>query len=244
VRRRIAQPQRRSPVLGPLASRLRGYSRRVVTLVLTRHGATDRSEPEQHLGQRIDIPLSESGRAAAEKLGRRLAGVDFRRVISSPLVRAQETARAVASAAVVETDPRLAEMDYGRWEGLTYEQIEEKDADLRRVWEADPERLACPGGESGGDVARRVRAFLADLIADPAAIADERPVLAVAHSTTNRILLAVALGVPVRDYRRRFKQDPANLTVLRFASGNADDSQLLLANDMAHVKGVRGATWD
>ena len=242
--RRIAQPQRRSPAVGLSASSLRSYSASVVTLVLTRHGATDRSDPEQHLGQRIDIPLSESGRSAAEKLGRRLAGVDFLRVISSPLTRAQETARAVASAAPVEIDLRLAEMDYGRWEGLTYEQIEEKDAELRREWEADPESLACPGGESGADVARRVRAFLDDLMAREPATTDERPVLAVAHSTTNRVLLAAALGVPVREYRRRFKQDPANLTVLRFASQRADDGQLVLANDMAHVKGVRGATWE
>jgi len=219
----------------------------VPTLVLTRHGATDRSEPEQHLGQRIDIPLSASGRAAAEALARRLEGVTFSRVIASPLLRAQETARAVAHDGPVESDGRLAEMDYGRWEGLTYEQISEADGEFRRQWEANPERLACPGGESGADVARRVRAFLDDLLAGEGAEngdKDDRPVLAVAHSTTNRVLLAVALGVPVRDYRRRFRQEPANLTVLRFSTGNVEDGQLVLANDMAHVKGTLGATWD
>ena len=90
----------------------------MLTLVLTRHGLTERSEPEQHLGQHIDISLSDAGRRQAEALARRLAGVRFARVISSPLFRAQETAEIVARGLRAETDPRLKEMDYGAWEGL------------------------------------------------------------------------------------------------------------------------------
>jgi broad specificity phosphatase PhoE len=211
----------------------------VLTLVLTRHGATERSEPEQHLGQRIDIPLSDAGRAAAEALGRRLRGVAFARVVSSPLRRAQETAAIVAAGGRVETERRLAEMDYGDWEGLTYEQIRERDEERRAAWEDDPERNACPGGESGADVARRVRSFLEEAVA----ASDGSRILAVAHSTTNRILLAVALNVPVRDYRRRFRQEPANLTVLRFPGLASEGAQLLLANDVSHIGGSAGETW-
>lgn len=216
----------------------------MVTLVLTRHGATPRSEPEQHLGQRIDIELSQRGREAATALGRRLEGVQFERVISSPLRRAQETAALAVPGARVETDARLAEMDYGEWEGLTYEQIDERDAELRDAWERDPATLACPGGESGSDVARRVHSFLDELVESAEAAGADRDthVLAVAHSTTNRILLAVSLGVPLRDYRLRFRQDPANLTVLRFA-GLESGALLLLANDVAHIRGVSGRTW-
>jgi len=137
----------------------------VLTVVLTRHGLTNRSDPEQHLGQHIDISLSDAGRRQAEALARRLGGVHFDRVIASPLFRAQETAETLARGhAGVETDPRLKEMDYGAWEGLTYEQIEERDGAARREWELAPDRLACPGGESGNEVAERVRSFLVDLI--------------------------------------------------------------------------------
>jgi broad specificity phosphatase PhoE len=224
----------------------------MLTLVLTRHGATDRSSPEQHLGQRIDIPLSEAGRAAAQALGRRLEGVRFDRIVASSLRRAQETARLALPAADVETDARLAEMDYGEWEGLTYEQIAARDGERRRAWEEDPEANACPGGESGADVARRVRSFLADAIARGGSSAPARDadaayagqILAVAHSTTNRILLAVALHVPVREYRRRFQQEPANLTVLRFPGSPDEGALLLLGDDMSHVRGTRGATWE
>ncbi len=209
--------------------------------MLTRHGSTPRSEPEQHLGQRIDIELSDAGREAARALARRLAGVEFARVVSSPLRRSRETA-AIVTDAPVETDPRLAEMDYGEWEGLTYEQINERYGDVRRLWEADPASLACPGGESGDDVARRVRSWLEDMI-EATEGPEEQRVLAVAHSTTNRVLLAVALGVPVRDYRRRFRQEPANLTVLRFSGPRGSGAQLLLGNDVGHLRGLSGITW-
>jgi broad specificity phosphatase PhoE len=214
-----------------------------LTILLTRHGKTPRSEPEQHLGQRVDIELSENGRQAAERLRERLRDVRIDRVVSSSLRRAMETATIVAGdRASVEADPRLMEMDYGEWEGLTYEQIDERDRDRRRAWVLDPENLATPGGESGADVARRVRGVLSDLA--NWAGDDDRTALIVAHSTTNRVLLAVALGVPLRLYRERFRQAQANLSVLRFPGTLEDGAMLLLANDVSHLKGTSGNTWD
>jgi broad specificity phosphatase PhoE len=234
----------------------------MLTLVLTRHGLTDLSVPEQHLGQRIDVSLSRDGVRQADALAHRLAPVRFERVVSSPLFRAQETAQIVVRGAPIETDPRLKEIDHGAWEGMTYARIDEHDGAYRRRWEADPEGLACPGGESGRDVAVRVRSFLADLLAEHRAwharasfraatagpgagdATQERTLLAVAHATTNRILLCVALGVPVREFRRRFVQGQANLTVLRWEVGAAPEEALLIvANDVAHLPGSRDVPW-
>ena len=68
--------------------------------------------------------------------------------------------------------------------------------------------------------------------------------LVVAHGTFNRILMCVALGVPVRDYRRRFVQDRANLTVLRYERGDGPDgAQLILANDVGHLRAPGEAPW-
>jgi broad specificity phosphatase PhoE len=224
----------------------------MLTLVLTRHGLTPRSKPEQHLGQRIDIGLSEDGRTQAEALGRRLSSVAFERIVASPLVRARETAElirtAVANQPDVVVDPRLVEMDYGEWEGLTYEEIEERDGTRRERWEADPETYACPGGESGDDVADRARSFLLDLIDWHDAsrgTPHERPVLAVAHSTLNRVLVCVATGIPVREYRGRFSQDQTNLTVLRFEHGvGPADARILLLNDTAHLHPPGTVPWE
>lgn len=237
----------------------------MLTIILSRHGPTTRSHPEQHLGQHIDAPLSEAGREAARKLGARLFGIDFDRVIASPLSRAQETARICSPGCTVESEPRLLEMDYGAWEGKTYEEIEAGDGLYRARWEADPASLPCPEGESGDDVARRVRTFLDDLIAwsrDPADTFDpfdpsdqtasqrmtagppDHRVLVIAHSTLDRIFLCVSLGVPVHDFRRRFRQEPASLTVLRFPGRLGSGALALLVNDVAHLRGVSGATWD
>jgi broad specificity phosphatase PhoE len=207
----------------------------VLTVVLTRHGSTPRSDPEQHLGQGIDVGLSAEGQAAARALAARLDGVAFDRIVISPLRRAVQTVGILAAGRAVETDARLAEMDYGEWEGLTYAEIEALDLPRRRRWEADPATEHCPGGESGNEVAARARAFLADAIDRREADGSPGRILVVAHATFNRILLCVALGVPVRDFRRRFRQDPANLTVLRLP-GDLDAGALLqLANDTAHL---------
>ena len=239
----------------------------MLTLVLTRHGLTERSVPEQHLGQRIDISINDAGRRQAGALARRLAPVHFDRVITSPLFRARETAELLVPGTAPEADPRLREMDYGDWEGLTYAEIDASDGEFRRDWELAPDRLACPAGESGNQVAERVRAFLVDLLdeqrrwlakaafraatsravpsgaARPAAT-PERRILTVAHSSTNRVLLCVALDVGLRDYRRRFVQDQANLTVLRWeAGGEPDGAQLLVMNDQAHLRRADEVPW-
>lgn len=217
----------------------------MLTIVLTRHGLTERSIPEQHLGQHIDVGLSDAGREQAEALAARIADERFDRIVSSPLVRARETAAIVAGDRPVELDARLAEMDYGAWEGLTYEQIDARDADYRSRWVAEPASLPCPGGESAADVAARARAFLDDQLAHrPAEVADA-VMLVVAHSSFNRILLAVALGVPVRDYRRRFSQSQVNLTALRYAdAAAADAARLLVLNDLGHVHDPGWAPWE
>ena len=148
-----------------------------------------------------------------------------------------ETAETVARGRAVEPDPRLMEMDYGAWEGLTYEQIDAVDAAGAPPGSADPGTLACPGGESGADVAARARSFLADLLGWAAGAPGEDPVvLAVAHSTLNRVLLCVAVGIPVREYRRRFTQSQANLTVLRWPTGSSpEQARILTVNDTSHV---------
>jgi broad specificity phosphatase PhoE len=247
----------------------------MLTLVLTRHGLTDRSIPEQHLGQRIDVSLNEAGERQAEALATRLRTVHVDRVITSPLFRARETAAILARALVgegpIEADPRLKEMDYGAWEGKTYEEIDAVDAEYRARWVASPAALPCPQGESGDDVARRVREFLEELTASvrPEAVANGEgsgsggavptstwtpgtpggvetgtTVVAVGHSSTNRVLMCVALGIPVREYRQRFVQGQGNLTVLRFADdAGPADAQLLLANDLAHLREPGEPPW-
>jgi broad specificity phosphatase PhoE len=259
----------------------------MLTLLLTRHGQA--AAGDVMLGGQLDVPLLPRGREEAEALARRLSGVRIDRIVSSPMLRALETAQTIATGRPVEVDERLRELDYGRWEGLTYAEIDARDPELRTRWEHDPAATHSPGGESGDDVAARALNFLVDLIEVEQSAADgspgppgspgssgtpgppgqrsgrhspdpggsraivseaqaeaegERRALVVAHGTFNRILLCVALGIPVRDYRRRFLQDRVNLTVLRYERGDPPDgAQLILANDVGHLRSPDEAPW-
>ena len=243
----------------------------MLTLILTRHG--EAASGDIMLGGQLDVMLTPHGRHEAEALARRLAGVRIDRIVSSPMLRALETAQTVATGRPVEVDERLRELDYGRWEGLTYDEIELRDPALRARWDHDPGSTHSPGGESGEDVAARALSFLVELLEAELATAaahaaatgrhspdpggsrgpvtesqaeaeGERRVLIVAHGTFNRILLCVALGLPVQDYRRRFVQDRANLTVLRYEHDDTPDgAQLILGNDVGHLRAKGEAPW-
>jgi broad specificity phosphatase PhoE len=240
----------------------------MLTLVLTRHGKTA-AAGDVMLGGQLDLPMAPEGRAQAHALAHRLVDVRIDRIIASPMLRALETAQTIATGRPVEVDARLRELDYGTWEGLTYAEIDNLDPKLRARWEDDPASTHSPGGESGDDVAARARGFLRDLLAaempvgvvarrrspDPggsrgsvsetqASDEGQKRVLVVAHGTFNRILLCVALGIPIRDYRRRFLQDQTNLTVLRYDPDDGPDgAQLVLLNDVGHLRGPGEAPW-
>lgn len=206
----------------------------MLTVILTRHGETDRSHPEQYMGQHLPAKLTEPGRAAARALGSRLKDQSIDRVISSPLSRAVDTARLVRPNAPIETDDRLAEADYGDWEGHTIEEIEARWPEERQRYDEDPARFGPPNGENGRTVARRLRALLRELVGWSTDQPADTTVLLVGHSTVNRVMLAVVLGVPLRDYRRRFRQDWANLTMLAFDEPSGIRAELLVSNDTSH----------
>ncbi|HUP83447.1 MAG TPA: histidine phosphatase family protein [Candidatus Limnocylindria bacterium] len=220
----------------------------MLTLLLTRHGHTDRSEPEQYLGQHINAELSARGRADARKLARRLAAVEMQRVVSSPLKRARETADILARShnITVEPEPRLLELDYGDWEGHTLEDINTLFPGEYEKYDRDPAHHEVGGGESGTEVAARLWPFIDGLLdwaeTRGGEAKAESTALLVGHSSTNRIMLAMLLGVELNDYRRRFDQDWTNLTVLRWPT-RADGPRLLLSNDQSHTRGMRGVTW-
>ena len=243
----------------------------MLDVLLTRHGTT--TAGDVMLGGQLDVPLNDQGRHEAAALAARLDGVRIDRIISSPMSRAMETAEIVARGRPFEVDDRLRELDYGRWEGLNYKEIDARDLDLRARWEADPADVHSPGGESGSEVAVRARDFLSSVLAAEripegraAAPSPQRPiepggsrqvpaegseeaemehrVLVVAHGTFNRILMCVALGVPVRDYRRRFVMDRCGLSLLRYEPGDGPDgAQLILSNDVCHLRAPGEAPW-
>jgi broad specificity phosphatase PhoE len=115
---------------------------------LARHGETAWTISGQYTGL-IDLPLTERGERNARRLGKRLTGLTFARVFTSPLRRASRTCELAGLGAVAEVDDDLVEWNYGAYEGMTPAEIDQQRPD----WELF--RDGCPGGESVMDVADR-----------------------------------------------------------------------------------------
>ena len=133
-------------------------------IYLARHGETAWSVTGQHTGL-TDLPLTERGERNALRLGQRLAGSVFAKVLKSPLQRAVRTCELAGFGAVAEVDPDLVEWNYGDYEGLRTAEIHA----VRPGWQLF--RDGCPNGESPQDVGARadrvvsrVRAFKGDLL--------------------------------------------------------------------------------
>jgi broad specificity phosphatase PhoE len=155
-------------------------------LVLVRHGQTVANRRGLLLG-RADPPLCDGGREQAEALARALPPPA--RLISSPLLRARETADALgaASGTLVEVDPRWVEMDYGDLDGRPASAL---DADGWRAWRDDPAHVPA-GGESLAAVGARVRAACRELTGAAA----DGDVVVVSHVSPIKAAIAWALGV-------------------------------------------------
>ncbi len=154
-------------------------------LALLRHGVSEWNQLRRMQGQ-TDIPLSAEGRAALTGLCLPPAVAGWT-LLSSPLIRATETARLV-SGREPRTDPRLMEADLGDWVGHTLAELRAADpAGMAEIEGRGLDRRP-PGGESPRDVQHRLAPLLAE-IAEAG-----RPTVAVCHKGVIRALMARATG--------------------------------------------------
>lgn len=152
---------------------------------LARHGETEWSRDGRHTGL-TEIPLTELGRRQAETLGTRLAGHRFALVLTSPRLRATETARLAGFGDVAVPDPDLAEWDYGDLEGRRTAEIA-ADHPGWSIWTGP-----WPGGETVDRVGARADRVLARCVA-PDVTGDT---LLFGHGHMLRVLAARWLGLP------------------------------------------------
>jgi broad specificity phosphatase PhoE len=158
-----------------------------MTLVaLIRHGPTEWNEAKRIQG-RHDPPLSAAGRAEVRtwRVPAEIAAFDW---VASPMSRAVETARLLGAPATLATDPRLVEMDWGAWEGLTLAEVRQSHGEAARANEARGLDFRPHGGESPREVQIRVGAWLREVAAG------RRATLAIAHKGVIRATYALATG--------------------------------------------------
>ncbi|MFE5720271.1 bifunctional RNase H/acid phosphatase [Streptomyces erythrochromogenes] len=203
------------------------------TFVLLRHGETALTPQKRFSGSGGSDPeLSPAGRRQAAAVAEALAARGtVQTVISSPLLRCRETARAVADrlGLDVTVEQGLREVDFGAWEGLTFAEVQERFPDDLQAWLDSPKAAPTGGGESFAAATRRISATRDRLLAAHAG----RTVLLVTHVTPVKILVRLALGAPPESLFRMELSAASLSAVAYYADGNAS---VRLLNDTAHLR--------
>jgi len=145
-----------------------------------------------------------------------LAGFSVDAIYSSPLLRARQTAEAIAKphGLLVQIADSLTEVDVGLWEGRPWDEIQETDPVAYKAFMEDATVNPYLGGETLNVVLARSEPAFRRLVADNLG----RRIVVVAHNVVNRAYLAHLMGIPLARYRS-IPQDNCGLTVLRYRDG-------------------------
>jgi broad specificity phosphatase PhoE/ribonuclease HI len=201
-------------------------------LILVRHGATAHNVENRFSGVNT-LPLSDLGEQQAKHLADRLATFSaVSLVASSPLPRARQTADAIADRlglAVLVVD-RFSELDFGAWDGLTYDEVVRQWPDELVQWSTRP-GVAPPDGESIAELTRRVRRAREEIVSR---VPDGRAVV-VTHVTPIKALLRIALDAPTSALFR-LHLDPASVSIIDYFLDGT--SSVRLVNDTSHLDGL------
>lgn len=190
----------------------------MATVILVRHGRTDANATGTLAGRLPGVRLDEVGAAQAVRTAERIAAVPLAAIVTSPLERCRQTARALAKAHPgaprVTSDKAMTECDYGEWQGRPLRELAREK--LWKTVQAQPSAATFPGGESLA--AMQARAVAAVRRHD-AAVEQEHGAgavwVAVTHGDIVKAVLADALGMHL-DLFQRLAVDPASVSVVRY----------------------------
>jgi broad specificity phosphatase PhoE len=179
------------------------------TLLLARHAETGPDFRGRFVGS-SDVPLAGDGPEQAERLAALAATFRPELCLCSPLLRARQTAIPVAAVTglPIITDEELREVDFGRWEAKTFEQISAVDPELVKHWAAWHEDFAFPDGETLRGFKQRIKKITLQLTS-----LEAETILVISHGGVIRTMLCHLLGLSLRHYLM-FEVQPATLTVL------------------------------
>lgn len=201
----------------------------MATVVLVRHARSTANASGVLTGRLKGVHLDDTGREQASRAGGRLAQVPLAALVSSPLERCRETAKALATAQPapvrIASERGLVECDYGAWQGRAL-----KDLAKEKLWQTvqrHPSGVTFPDGEAMAAMAARAVAAIRRHDAAVEAAHGPRAVwAAVTHGDLVKAILADALGLHL-DQFQRLHVDPASMSVVRY---DAEASYVLTSN--------------
>lgn len=192
----------------------------MATLLLVRHGRTTANTAGVLAGRAPGVHLDDEGRAQAARAAERLASVPLALVVTSPLERCRETARAIvggqAARPPLRSERDLTECDYGEWQGRALKELSREK--LWKTVQGQPSAAGFPGGETLA--AMQARAVAACRRLDAAVEAEHGSGavwVAVSHGDVIKSVVADALGTHL-DHFQRLHVDPASVSIVRYTA--------------------------
>lgn len=204
-----------------------GKAHRTKRISLIRHASVAENRQHRFIGS-TDPKLTDEGQQEAQRLSTLLSNQDFDRVWCSPLHRTRQTLDAIQSQSApaaelpeAESLDDLREIDFGQWEGRTFDELSRDDPQLVAQWEKDGEAFAFPGGEVIADFRVRVDRILKRIASD-----DADSFVLVTHGGVIRHLICRYLGYSM-SRSLTFQVAPASVTTLEV---HGDDAMLTALN--------------
>lgn len=166
--------------------------RPLITLLLARHGQAETNQQGAFLG-RSDLPLTPHGKTQADNLASKLTHWQIDAIYSSSLQRALHTAKAIGQKQnkIPMIDNRLVEQDFGKWEGLVFEQAQDQFPKAYRAWQQNALHHAPTEGETLAQVQARIWPVFEEIKAQRV----NQTVLIVAHGCVLNVLICTLLKI-------------------------------------------------
>jgi len=183
-------------------------------IILVRHGETEWNVEEVFRG-RIDIELNQTGIKQAKLLAEYLADLKIDAIYSSPLRRALKTAELIAGyhKLQVEVAPALIDFNFGKWQGLSLQEVRDKYKEFYAEWISRPHKVKIPSGESLDDVKDRAMTLVDDVITKY-----QGTVVLVSHRVVNKVLICALLGLD-NSHFWNIRQNTCGITTFTYENG-------------------------
>jgi broad specificity phosphatase PhoE len=184
-------------------------------LILIRHGETLWNKEGRVQGF-SDIDLSAAGHQQARQLALSLKDHPIHAVYSSPLIRAQKTARIINQYhdAPVYIESGLMEMDQGDFEGLSFQELMACEKSFLQKWIADPASMQIPNGESFMELQTRAWKAIESILDK------SEDALVVSHNFTIAAILCKIKNISLSQFRK-VCVGTASKTIIKFGNGTA-----------------------
>ena len=202
-------------------------------IILARHGETEWNVANIFRG-RTDIELNETGIRQARLLAEYLSNAKIVAIYSSPLKRALKTAKIIASYHKLDVDiaPDLTDFNFGKWQGLSHQEVKDKYKELYTEWINHPDQVKMPAGESLDDVSERAIGLINNVVTRY-----KETVVLVSHRVVNKVLICALLGLD-NSHFWNIKQDPCGTTTFTY-----EKERFILTkhNDVSYLKPIYNA---